>query len=263
MTVVDIRERQLNERITTRPTRITNPFSPGYVPIPPATASPKNSPSESSCNGEVRLQRDIIPETYNGKTSLDDYITHFKMCWRRNRWTEEEVAETLASCLHGDAVRILKHMREGPTYHEIEGELKRRFGHEEQTKVFLLELRARRRRRRPGESLKDLAQSIRDLTGKAYPKIPREYREEIAKEAFIEAIRNGVFRADTTSLDDSVKAALEAEAFYKMERARRPAKYSRAMAAGDHQQQELDPAIVRHSRYHSGSSTHRVRKFSN
>ena len=249
--VEDLKERQPNDFLTTpRPTRITNPFSPGYVPIlPPASSPIENSPSESTRKEKIRLQRDIIPETYNGKTSLDDYITHFKMCWRRNRWTEDEAAETLASCLRGDAVRILKHMKEGPTYKEIEEELKRRFGHEEQTKVFLLELRARRRLQ--GESLKDLAQSIRDLTGKAYPKIPREYREEIAKEAFIEAIedpdiRNGVFRADTTSLDDSVKAALEAEAFYKMERARRPAKYSRAMAAGEHQHQELDPAIVRH-----------------
>ena len=229
----------------TNPFASPNPFSPGYE-------SPINDGAHidhrwnQSHWSMPATTREITPEKYDGKTSLEDYLMHFRQCWRRNRWSDVEAADTLASSLRGDAVRILHNLGNDISFQAIEQELQRRFGQEEQSKIYLLELRARRRR--PHESLKDLAQAIRDLAGKAYPRIPREYREEITKEAFLEAVddtdvRNAIFRSDTASLDDAVKAALEAEAFVKMERARRPMKYTRAMTSGT-TEESVDAALT-------------------
>ena len=96
-----------------------NPFSPGYEgPINDGahigyrwnqSPRPHFQPQESHWSMPA-TPREITPEKYDGKTSLEDYLMHFRQCWRRNRWSEVEAAGTLASSLRGDAVRILHNL---------------------------------------------------------------------------------------------------------------------------------------------------------
>ena len=82
---------------------------------------------------------EIEPEKYDGKTSLHDYLIHFRQCWRRNEWTPEEAANSFSSSLRGNAVHVLNNISVYFTYWELEEELQRHFGDDEQSRIFALE----------------------------------------------------------------------------------------------------------------------------
>ena len=50
----------------------------------------------------------IQPETYNGKTSVDDFIEHFELISNWNQWTIEEQPLQLAMNLRGAAQSLFK-----------------------------------------------------------------------------------------------------------------------------------------------------------
>lgn len=45
----------------------------------------------------------ISPDTYNGTTSLQDYLAHFEVCADVNFWNNREKARFLADSLRGSA----------------------------------------------------------------------------------------------------------------------------------------------------------------
>ena len=79
---------------------------------------------------------------------------------------------------------------------------------------------------------------------KAYPTIPEESRDRLAKNQFLEAVedcsvREGVNRACPKNLNEAIQAALETENFQRVEQQRaldgRPAKMARAIDSGTEQ----------------------------
>ena len=55
------------------------------------------------------------------------------------------------------------------------------------------------RKRKQNETLQEIGQEIQDLTSMAYPELPRQVRERLAKGHFLDAmddpeIRAGIFR---------------------------------------------------------------------
>ncbi len=106
------------------------------------------------------------------------------------------------------------------TYGELTSRLDRRYGPGEQAKTFLTQLRAAIEKR-----MKELGQAIPRLTELAYPALPRESRERLARGHFLDVISNAeirarVFRAHPKTLDEAIRAALETEAFLKSEQHR-------------------------------------------
>ena len=72
------------------------------------------------------------------------------------------------------------------SYSELTDRLERRYGPGEQAETFLAELRSRTRK--TGEGLQELGQGIRRLTELAYPELPRDSRECLARGHLVYAI---------------------------------------------------------------------------
>ena len=189
--------------------------------------------------GSGQYRKEVLPDKFGGKTPWADYRRHFEVCRRLNGWGDAAAGQYLATRLQGSALRVLNNLPEDApiSYRLLASQLEKRFGPGEQAENFLLELRMRRRNR--DESLQELGQAIRDLSGLAYPELGTTARERLAKVHFLEAIneqeiRAGIFRSNPTTLDDAIQAALATESFVKSEKARdryRPTRQIRAVDA--------------------------------
>ncbi len=89
--------------------------------------------------------------------------------------------------------------------------------------IFQAKLKGRLRGRT--EPLTELAQNIRHLTRKAYPKVDVQVREHLSLVRFIEALNDPelewfVFQAKPENMEKAVETALEFEAFKQGRRRR-------------------------------------------
>ena len=127
--------------------------------------------------------------------------------------------------LQGNALRTVGDVSLGQThtYSGLVKLLERRFGSGRQSENYLVELR--HRRQGPKESLQELGQAIQELVVRAYPDIPEDSRDRLAKNHFLDAvdgrsIREGINRGRPQNLDESVQAALETENLERVEQQR-------------------------------------------
>ena len=75
-----------------------------------------------------------LPDDYNGKSSLRDYLRHFNRCSVVNGWSHEESALFLSAALRGDAQKILHNMSDDDcrNYNKLVSRLEAHFGGETQ-----------------------------------------------------------------------------------------------------------------------------------
>ena len=152
--------------------------------------SPSSSRSSSSerCNSTKSRKPRMLPDKYNGTTSVESFFAQFETCARYNEWNERDKVAYLKWCLSGTAAQLLWDI--GPsarlTYNELVRKIRQRFGSEGQEERYQTELRTRRRKR--GESLQSLYQDIRRLMSLAYPGETSRIGEQIAKDAFLTAL---------------------------------------------------------------------------
>ena len=86
----------------------------------------------------------------------------------------------------------------------------------------LYRIQLRERQQEASESLPELGQHIRRLTNLAYPTVPADVRETLAKDQFVDALANSDMRlrikqARPVNLNDAVRHAVELEAYFKAE----------------------------------------------
>ena len=96
-------------------------------------------------------------------------------------------------------------------------------GLKNRTELHRVELKNKQRKK--GETLPELAQSVRRLSKLAYPDASNDLQETLARDHFIDALadsdlRWGIYKSRPTCLDDAVKTAIEFEAFRKAENQR-------------------------------------------
>ena len=95
-----------------------------------------------------------------------------------------------------------------------------RFAPPDQMELYRIQLKERRQR--ASETLHELAQHVRRLTNLAYPTVPPDVKETLAKDQFIDALLDSDLRlrikqARPRSLNDAVRHAVELEAYVKAE----------------------------------------------
>ena len=71
-----------------------------------------------------------LPEDFDGKQPLKEYLLHFERCSLINGWTEEKKAMFLAASLRGESRKLLSGLTEseGRQYAKIVERLQIRFG---------------------------------------------------------------------------------------------------------------------------------------
>ena len=79
-----------------------------------------------------------LPDDYDGRTCLRDYLRHFDRCAVINGWSSKESAAFLSAALRGEAQKILHGMSDSDLgdYSKLVARLESRFDVENQAEVF-------------------------------------------------------------------------------------------------------------------------------
>ena len=166
-------------------------------------------------------RREVKPATYDGSGSWIDYYTHFRTVSKLNQWTENEKGLFLAASLRGQAQSVLGDLPgDSSDYRYLVQALEERFAPPNQTELYRVQLRDRRKR--AAETIPELGQSVRRLTNLAYPRAPTEVKETLAMEQFLDALPDSDMRirikqARPQNLNDAIRHAVELEAYLKAE----------------------------------------------
>ena len=155
---------------------------------------------------------------YDGKSSCQDYLVQFDLVAEMNDWNGVTRTMELATSLSGVARSVLSDIdvNDRRNYDKLVAALLTRFKPENQSEVYRAQLKGRLRKR--SEPLTELAQDVRKLAHKAYPTVPVSARDELAADAFIDALNDVemewfIRQGKSQSPDGVLRLALEYEAF--------------------------------------------------
>src|SRR5688572_12294603 len=191
------------------------------------------------------------PGKFDGTGSLESFLAQFEVCAKHNRWTGSDRVDFLKCALDKAATQLLWDFgaHDDVTYDELVGRLRQRYGTEGQAETFRTQLYYRRQR--ADETLSTLLHDIRRLVVLAYPVPSNETTEIVARDAFLEAMRDRelslkVREREPKTLDEAYRTALRLEAYQRTMESddrRRPMNRVRGAAesdAGSQVQQQLD-----------------------
>ena len=155
------------------------------------------------------------PEKYDGSSSFETFYCQFKNCAEYNKWNENEKRHYLRWSMTGIAASMLwdtDHL----SYRELLARLMSRFGNVDMEEKFQLELQCYKRK--SNETLRELAQSIRQKMMLAYPGDRSLIAEHLAKEHFICALDDPklelkIREKEPKTLDAALKIAQRMEVF--------------------------------------------------
>ncbi|CAC5373136.1 unnamed protein product [Mytilus coruscus] len=165
----------------------------------------------------------VKPATYEGTSSWLDFKSHFEACSSINNWSEQDKRLYLAVALRGKAQGILGDLPidKQQNYKALVNALEQRFAPPNQTELYRVQLTERRQK--ASESLPELGQSIRRLINQAYPTVPEDVRDTLAKQYFIEALVDSEMRirikqSRPHGLNDALRVAVELETYNRAEK---------------------------------------------
>ena len=192
----------------------------------------QDNPLQTEANITTRRSRTNIdhhkgshvkPDKFDGTASWLDFKSHFDVCAELNGWSTAEKGMHLAVSLRGRAQAVLGSLPDGEkcNYRLLCRSLEERFLPPNQTELYRAQLRERRQR--ASDALPELGQDICRLANLAYPTAPMEVRETLAKEQFIDALKDSDMRlrikqARPIDLNDAIRHAVELDAFNSAER---------------------------------------------
>src|SRR5688572_15332740 len=160
------------------------------------------------------------PGKFDGTGSLESFLVQFEVCATHNKWTASDRADYLRCSLEKAATQLLWDFGAQPSvsYEELVERLRQRYGTEGQAETFRAQLYYRRQR--PEENLSDLLHEIRRLVVLAYPVPSNETTQIIAKDSFLEAMRDRelslkVREREPKTLDEAYRTALRLEAYQR------------------------------------------------
>ena len=163
--------------------------------------------------------------TFDCATVWEEFQTQFELVSSFYGWNPTEKAVHLATSLRGEAVRALETLDplSRCDYNRLVEALTRRYGRAGQRDISRIKLRGLHQGRQ--QSLQELAQTVVTLCRRAYPTLPADTRDELAKDHFLDALldpemRWRVCQSRPTSLDDALRIALEVESINDVERQR-------------------------------------------
>ena len=174
-----------------------------------------------SVGGLLRSRPTMMkPGKFDGTGSLESFLVQFEVCATHNRWTDADKSDHLRCSLEKAATQLLWDFGAQPSasYDDLVERLRQRYGTEGQAESFRAQLYYRRQR--PEESLSDLLHEIRRLVVLAYPVPANETTQIIAKDAFLEAMRDRelslkVREREPKTIDEAYRAALRLEAYQR------------------------------------------------
>ena len=167
-----------------------------------------------------RRSAPMKPGRFDGTGSWESFYAQFEVCARHNRWTPADKVDHLRCALEKAATQLLWDFsaQADVSYEDLVERLRQRYGSEGQAETFRAQLYYRRQRAE--ESLSDLLHEIRRLVVLAYPVPSNETTQIIAKDSFLEALRDRelslkVREREPQTLDEAYRTALRLEAYQR------------------------------------------------
>ena len=151
--------------------------------------------------------RCVLP-SFDGTGSLKKFQTHFSDVSIINNWNLQQQGIWLKMCLEGKARDILHD--DSHDYKEIMDRLNGRFGDHLLRKQY--EILLPTRKRKPNETLADLASDIRQMSNIVYKELNSEIQEQMTMKHFIMAMeppaaQYELSQSQAKTLDDLVSTA--------------------------------------------------------
>jgi hypothetical protein len=170
-------------------------------------------------------RRQLEPEKYDGKSSVDDYLDHFEQIADWNRWNDEEMAIQLAMSLRGSAKHAYKTLatNERRDYAMLCRFLHKSFGFLNEEMVS--QDRFWQRVKGAKESIVDYAGDLTKLAGKAFRGMVtgenRAYNAMMVNKFIAglvdEDMAKWVHKEHPRNLEDAIAVARDYEAFLKIQ----------------------------------------------
>ena len=158
-----------------------------------------NNQNTNQSTGDHRTQTHfnkvhMKPQTYDGCSDIGEYLTQFNLISELNGWDESTKALYLASSLTGNARSLLCELSElqKRDYYGLVDTLRRRYGTQNKAEIFRSQLKSITRKE--GQSIADLAQSVKKLTRQAYPDAHSDLIEILALDHFIDSLNDADIR---------------------------------------------------------------------
>ena len=170
-----------------------------------------------------------VKRTFSGTTNevWADFLRYYETIAGLNGWNDERKTLVFLTCLRGQAEAYVHGLQQNQVkkWDILLQKMELRFGHSNMKEAYLVE--AKLRKRKPGESFRDLGQSIEDLYRRAYPNSSDTVQENSIK-TFLDAcgeseeFRLAVRRSRPKTLQDAVTSAMEEECIRLSERHKNP-----------------------------------------
>ena len=187
-------------------------------------------PSQSWAKPHV--PKHLMPKPFDGTGNWSEFLVQFNVCAQLGQWTDFVKAQTIGGLMAGKALTTYCAIpeRDRASFTNLVSALTLKFQDRQNVARAKLESRVRN----VNEKVQDLASDIWNLTCRAYPDFPLEYREQIGLEAFKRAVdvqlrlRLTDFKA--TSLDEAVNIIEQYESIMTAD-AQQKRRYSARAAA--------------------------------
>ncbi|ESN95406.1 hypothetical protein HELRODRAFT_179480 [Helobdella robusta] len=129
----------------------------------------------------VRHHELLKPDKFDSTGCLKTFLKKFEICAMYNQWSMDDMEAYLSCSLTGEAAEVFWDLA-GLGYQELVTKLENRYGtsgHEESYRHELQTLR-----RKPGESLRELSQTVKKLMSLAYPGEQSKLAEHLTRNFF-------------------------------------------------------------------------------
>ena len=164
----------------------------------------------------------VLPETFSGEGSWDEWISHFENVADVNAWDGDAAKlkwlKVRLTGRRGLSERSSSSRRRarGRTASHAKKALRERFDPDSKRELYAVELNTRRKRKAEGWA--DFAEDLRRLTDKAYPDLQEEARERLALNSYLSQLSDpqvsfSVKQRRPKSVDEAVTATLEMESY--------------------------------------------------
>ena len=133
----------------------------------------------------------VLPETFQGTMSWEDWIEHFERVAVVNEWTSDaSKLKWLKVHLVGKAAAALKRFSDETRgdYAALKGALQKRFEPASKKELYMAEFQVRRKRQ--DEDWATFSDDLRTLAEKSYPDLASEAQEVLALNHFLSQLDN-------------------------------------------------------------------------
>ncbi|GBM70402.1 hypothetical protein AVEN_123595-1 [Araneus ventricosus] len=187
----------------------------------------------------------VKPLTFDGQASWTVFKTQFDVVSSTNGWTDFVKASQVVASLRGSVAEVLQGIPADKLTDltTIERALESRFGDSHLTQFYRTELKTRRKK--PGESLQELAVDVELLMSLAYAECRLDVRESLAAQYFVDTIRDEDTQHSTRLMHaKDLKSSLAYSMKYETARTvSKTFRHVRSIETKDHMSRERDDAF--------------------